>query len=106
MDLHLICPSGANPRLQQLLNRVLDGRNVKVYRNAEDLRDLQNKKLLFALGLDETGLNFEYIKILARLRREPCHRDPGKFPHPGPEPANRPAGSLSGGGGGFDFPAL
>ncbi len=71
MDLHLICPSGANPRLQQLLTRVLEGKSVKVYRNAEDLQDLRDKKLLFALGLDETGLNFGYVRILARLRREP-----------------------------------
>lgn len=71
MDLHLICPSGANPRLQQLLSRVLEGKSVKVYRNAENLQDLRDKKLLFALGLDETGLNFGYVRILARLRREP-----------------------------------
>ena len=54
MDLHLICPSGANPRLQQLLTRVLEGKRVQIYQRAKDLRDLQNKKLLFALGLDET----------------------------------------------------
>ena len=63
MDLHLICPSGANPRLQQLLTRVLEGKSVKVYRNAEDLQDLRDKKLLFALGLDRAN----FLAALAAL---------------------------------------
>ena len=40
-------------------------------RRAEELSDLGGKKLLFALPLGEDGVNLEYVRMLARLRREP-----------------------------------
>ena len=40
-------------------------------RTAQELEGLQGKKLLFALSLGDTGTNLEYVRLLARLRREP-----------------------------------
>ena len=40
-------------------------------RRAEELSDLAGKKILFALPLGELGINFEYVRMLERLRREP-----------------------------------
>ena len=70
MTLHVIRPAGAGPRLETVLDRALTGRVIRVYQTAEELQDLRGQKLLFAVGLDETGLNFEYIKMLARLRQD------------------------------------
>jgi len=71
MALHLVCPDCKSARLQALLDRVLAGKEVRVSQKAEDVRDLAGKKILFAVALDEAGLNFEALRVLARLRREP-----------------------------------
>ena len=39
-------------------------------RRAEDLDRRRYPRILFALPLDEAGQNFEYFRMLARLRRE------------------------------------
>ena len=38
---------------------------------AEELDGLSGRTLLFALALGDVGINTEYIRMLARLRREP-----------------------------------
>ena len=68
----LICPGGAGPRLKRILSQALGGCEVSISRRAEELRNLAGEKLLFAVSLDDAGMNEEYFKILARLRREPA----------------------------------
>ena len=48
----------------------LAGREVQIIRRAEDLDRRRYPRILFALPLDEAGQNFEYFRMLARLRRE------------------------------------
>jgi len=60
----------ANIRLDTVLAHALTCRPVRTVRRAEELDGLQGQKLLFALPLGDTGTNVEYVRMLARLRRE------------------------------------
>ena len=74
MSLTVYYPSLDDPARQARLDRVLEsalaGREVQVIRRAEDLDRRSYPRILFALPLDEAGQNFEYFRMLARLRRE------------------------------------
>ena len=75
MSLTVLYPTLPNTvdqaRLDRVLDRALAGREVRLIRRSEDLSQLQGERILFALSLDEAGQNFEYYRMLARLRREP-----------------------------------
>ena len=74
MSLTVYYPSLDDParqaRLDRVLSQALAGREVQVIRRAEDLDRREYDRILFALPLDEAGQNFEYFRMLARLRRE------------------------------------
>ena len=61
----------AGQRLDGILKRALAGREVRTIRRAEELSKLENQRLVFALALGDTGVNIEYARMLARLRKEP-----------------------------------
>ena len=61
----------AGQRLDSVLRHALAGREVRTVRRAEELSDLENQRLILALPLGDTGVNMEYMRMLARLRREP-----------------------------------
>ena len=75
MSLILIHPapdSGwAGQRLDGVLKQALAGREVRTVRTAEELSGLENRRLILALPLGDTGVNLEYMRMLARLRKEP-----------------------------------
>jgi len=75
MSLVLIYPQPdagwASQRLDGVLRCALAEQEVRVLRTAEELSGLQNQRLLFALPLGDTGVNLEYVRMLARLRAEP-----------------------------------
>jgi multimeric flavodoxin WrbA len=75
MSITLIHPapdSGwAGQRLDGILRQALAGREVRTVRTAEELCGLKGQRLLFALALGEAGTNLEYVRMLARLRKEP-----------------------------------
>ena len=75
MSLILIHPapdSGwAGQRLDGILRQALAGREVRTVRTAEELSGLAGQRLLLALPLGDTGVNLEYVRMLARLRKEP-----------------------------------
>ena len=75
MSLILIHPYPDRPeadaRLSGILAHALAGREERTLRRAEELEGLEGRKLLFALPLGEDGVNLEYVRMLARLRREP-----------------------------------
>ena len=92
MSLTVLYPTLPNTvdqaRLDRVLDRALAGRQVRLIRRSEDLSQLQGERILFALSLDEAGQNFEYYRMLARLRPAGPppgggHRLPGQLPHPG-----------------------
>ena len=74
MSLTVYYPSLNDParqaRLDRVLSQALAGREVQIIRRAEDLDLRRFPRILFALPLDEAGQNFEYFRMLARLRRE------------------------------------
>ena len=74
MSLVLIHPapdSGwAGQRLDDILKRSLAGREVQTISRAEELDGLQGRRVIFALPLGDTGVNVEYTRMLARLRKE------------------------------------
>ena len=61
----------AGQRLDTVLKHTLAGREVRVVRRVEELSGLEGQRLLLALPLGDTGVNLEYMRMLARLRREP-----------------------------------
>ena len=75
MSITLIHPapdSGwAGQRLDGILKQALPGREVRTVSRAEELSGLENQRLILALPLGETGVNLEYMRMLARLRSEP-----------------------------------
>ena len=75
MSLILIHPapdSGwAGQRLDDVLKHALAGREVRTVRRAEELDGLAGQRLLLALPLGDTGVDLEYTRMLARLRKEP-----------------------------------
>lgn len=75
MSITLIHPapdSGwAGQRLDAVLRHALAGREVRTVHRAEELSGLEGQRLLLALPLGGTGVNMEYIRMLARLRTEP-----------------------------------
>jgi len=74
MPITLIYPapdSGwAGQRLDDILKRSLAGREVQTISRAEELDGLQGRRVIFALPLGDTGVNVEYTRMLARLRKE------------------------------------
>jgi len=62
---------GDSARLDRVLRTALADTDCRMVYTADGLTGLQGKKLLFALSLGETGINFEYIRMLRRIRREP-----------------------------------
>ena len=75
MSLVLIHPAPdagwAGQRLDGVLRHALAGREVQVVRRAEELSGLEGRRLLLALALGDAGVNLEYVRMLARLRKEP-----------------------------------
>ena len=74
MSLILVSPNLGQPQRQARLEGVLAplaerGDICRVSR-AEELAPRPGDRLVFALALDETGLNQQYLPFLARLRRE------------------------------------
>lgn len=61
----------AGQRLDGVLKHALAGREVRTVRTAEELSGLEGQRLLLALPLGDTGVNLEYMRMLARLRKEP-----------------------------------
>lgn len=75
MSITLIHPapdSGwAGQRLDGVLRQALAGREVHTVRTAQELSGLENRRILLALPLGDTGVSLEYMRMLARLRKEP-----------------------------------
>ena len=75
MSVTLIYPapdSGwARQRLDGVLRQALAGREVCVLSRADELDGLAGRRLLLALPLGDAGMNMEYMRLLARLRKEP-----------------------------------
>ena len=61
----------ADLRLKGILAHALADRPARLIRRAEELSALAGHTLLFAVPLGDTGVNLEYVRMLACLRRNP-----------------------------------
>lgn len=69
-ELTLICPGGEeNDRCRRVLRQALEGQAVRVTGGPDG--PLHDRRLLFAVSLDETGVNHAYYDLLAFLRTHP-----------------------------------
>lgn len=57
-------------RLTKILDHSLAGYEYESITTLEEYHNLQNKKLLFAINLGESGINLEYYRFLKQLRLE------------------------------------
>lgn len=67
----IVVKAGARPRLDAVLSFALDGvphENVPV---KDALHSLQNRRVLFAIGVDESGINDGLCVLIAALRTHP-----------------------------------
>ena len=75
MSLVLIKPLPEYPqdaaRMDDVLRHALTDTDCRVVYTADGLTGLQGEKLLFAVALGNSGINFEYMRMLQRMRREP-----------------------------------
>ncbi|MEL7608450.1 MAG: NAD(P)H-dependent oxidoreductase [Bacillota bacterium] len=55
-------------RLTGILEYCLDGCSVKTITRAEEFEPLENKRVLFAINLGESGINLEYFGFLKKMR--------------------------------------
>jgi len=70
--LTLVCPgSAAAERYALTLESALKGLRVEVLPRLDPDKPLQNRRILFAVPLDETGVNPELCALLALLRAHP-----------------------------------
>lgn len=76
MSLVVIHPTPDTPQADERLRGVLDyalaGQQFSILNTAQQLTPLQNRQVLFAISLGETGINLEYIRMLSRLRQDPA----------------------------------
>ena len=75
LSLVLIKPLPEQPwnaaRMDDVLRFALAQTDCRVVYTADGLTGLQGEKLLFAVALGDSGINFEYMRMLQRMRREP-----------------------------------
>lgn len=73
-DLVLIRPHCTDPskteRLSHVLARCLQGVSYETIQVAEEFTPIQNRKILFAVTLGESGINLELYRILKKIRMD------------------------------------
>lgn len=69
-DIILICLGNENERLKKIIKFILENYKVEVFSNVDNLKSFYNKKIIFAISIDEVGMNFEYYKLLGKIRKK------------------------------------
>jgi len=59
---------GTSERLEKMLAFSLNEYEYDLITNVDDMNDLQNKRILFAIELEDTGINMEHEKMLNKIR--------------------------------------
>ncbi len=65
--LYVIMPYKNSTIFSRMVAAVTENRNTILIESDENIPDLKNKKILFAVELDESGFNFPLFKILSKL---------------------------------------
>ena len=70
-SLTVVCLQAAGDRLIGTLNAALEGRRTEWIDSPDAARPLRDRRILFAVPLDETGVSTALCQLLALLRRSP-----------------------------------
>lgn len=66
-ELYLIVPEKPSDMLSKMINAVAEGWHTIIIENEYNIPDLQNKKILFAVELNDAGINLGLDKILTKI---------------------------------------
>ena len=58
---------GTSERLEKMLASSLSGYEHIIISNIDEMDNLQNKKILFAIELGDTGINIEHMRMLSKI---------------------------------------
>lgn len=67
--IHLVIPGEPSQQLLEMTKAAVGSNPVKIIKTANNLPDLQNKKILFAVEVDELGFNIPLLHILQQLMK-------------------------------------
>lgn len=59
---------GTSERLNKMLEFSLRGYECDIITDLDEMNDLQDKRIIFALDLYDTGINVEFMKLLEKIR--------------------------------------
>ena len=59
---------GTSERLEKMLSFSINEYEYDLITNVDEMNELQNKKILFAIELGDTGINIEHVKMLNKIR--------------------------------------
>lgn len=65
----ILMPGEISERLQNMLDYSIRGYDIQIIKSCEEMICLQNKRIIFAIELGETGINIEHYRILDKLAR-------------------------------------
>jgi multimeric flavodoxin WrbA len=73
-QLHLIIPNEISPRLLSMTKAATENFSVEITNTSQAMPDLRNKKIIFAMDLNEAGYNIQFIDMLSSLykNKEDC----------------------------------
>ncbi|MEL7647395.1 MAG: NAD(P)H-dependent oxidoreductase [Sedimentibacter sp.] len=66
--LNVFIPGEISKRLERVLEFSLEGYDVKTFGSADEIKNMDNMKILFAVELGESGINIEHFKILEKIK--------------------------------------
>lgn len=67
----IVLKFGASERLDKMLTFSTRDHDHEIIRNPDAMKALQNKRILFAIDLGDTGVNIDLMLFLAKIRSDP-----------------------------------
>ncbi len=64
----VLLPGEISQRLGKMLEYSLRGYEYDIIKTSYEMKDMKNKKILFAVELGDSGLNIEHLKMLEKIR--------------------------------------
>lgn len=66
-ELIVLLPGTASERLRKMLDYSLNGYEYEIVKTSDEITNLKNKRILFAVELGDAGINIELYKILEKI---------------------------------------
>lgn len=64
----VILPGQISERLNNILKYSIKDKEFTIIKNSEEMTNMQNKRILFAIELGDTGINIELCKMLQKIK--------------------------------------